>query len=40
MVHEVRESHQAFEAYGPVLMPVLQKAGTDLARQMSCPFTA
>jgi len=29
MVYEVWESQQAFEAYGPLLMPVLDKAGID-----------
>jgi hypothetical protein len=29
MVYEVWESQQAFENYGPVLMPILQKAGID-----------
>jgi hypothetical protein len=29
MVYEVWESQQAFEEYGPVLMPILQKAGID-----------
>jgi hypothetical protein len=29
MVYEVWESQQAFEAYGPVLMPILQKVGID-----------
>ena len=29
MVHEVWESQQAFEEYGPVLMPILHKAGID-----------
>ena len=29
MVYEVWESQQAFEAYGPVLMPILEKAGID-----------
>ena len=28
-VYEVWESQQAFEAYGPVLMPILQKVGID-----------
>jgi hypothetical protein len=29
MVYEVRESQQAFEDYGPVLMPILHKIGID-----------
>ena len=29
MVYEVWESQQAFEAYGPLLMPILDKAGID-----------
>jgi len=29
MVYEVWESQQAFEAYGAVLMPILQKTGID-----------
>jgi len=29
MVYEVWESPQAFEAYGPVLMPILAKVGID-----------
>ena len=29
MVFEVWESQQAFENYGPVLMPILEKAGID-----------
>ena len=29
MVYEVWESQQAFEEYGPVLMPILLKAGID-----------
>ena len=29
MVYEVWESPQAFEAYGPVLMPILHKIGID-----------
>jgi hypothetical protein len=29
MVYEVWESQQAFEEYGPVLMPILHKAGID-----------
>lgn len=29
MVYEVWESQQAFEDYGPVLMPILLKAGID-----------
>ncbi len=29
MVYEVWESPQAFEAYGPVLMPILEKIGID-----------
>jgi hypothetical protein len=29
MVYEVWESQQAFEDYGTVLMPILQKAGID-----------
>jgi quinol monooxygenase YgiN len=29
MVYEVWESQQAFENYGPVLMPILQKVGID-----------
>jgi hypothetical protein len=29
MVYEVWESWQAFEAYGPVLMPILLKTGID-----------
>jgi hypothetical protein len=28
-VYEVWESQQAFEEYGPVLMPILQKIGID-----------
>jgi hypothetical protein len=29
MVYEVWESPQAFEEYGPVLMPILHKVGID-----------
>jgi hypothetical protein len=29
MVYEVWESQQAFEAYGPLLMPILHKTGID-----------
>jgi hypothetical protein len=29
MVYEVWESQQAFEEYGPVLMPILRKTGID-----------
>ena len=29
MVYEVWESQQAFEEYGPVLMPILPKVGID-----------
>jgi hypothetical protein len=29
MVYEVWESQQAFDEYGPVLMPILHKAGID-----------
>jgi hypothetical protein len=29
MVYEVWESQQAFEEYGPVLMPILHKVGID-----------
>jgi hypothetical protein len=29
MVYEVWESQQAFEEYGPVLMPILDKVGID-----------
>jgi hypothetical protein len=29
MVYEVWESQQAFEAYGPQLMPILAKVGID-----------
>ena len=29
MVYEVWESQQAFEEYGPVLMPILRKVGID-----------
>ncbi|MGI9005385.1 MAG: hypothetical protein ACR2FU_04155 [Streptosporangiaceae bacterium] len=29
MVYEIWESQQAFEGYGPVLMPILHKAGID-----------
>ncbi len=29
MVYEVWESQQAFEGYGPVLMPILHKCGID-----------